>query len=317
MAATASHRAPQRAWMRRALQQIPAPGRDALRRGLEDERRFETAYHELCVAAILQRAQLSPRYELQLAGVTPDLFVDAEPPRRSAVVEIWTKSRRADSKAETRSWDVLRGLVHQIPRPIGIAVVANGGLPVRPPNSRASKQIARELRQWLLLASTRPGSQLDTNGYRFVALAEAPGLRAALGPPAAGGVVDSATLLEGIRVKALKYSPVARELQAQLIVIVAVERGAPGSLDQLRSGLCGRNTVEMSFSPFQAGPIGSWSARLAPDERAWEWPPELSGIGWLAAGVNTPGRLMLITNPNLTDPIAVPTAPDGYVTLMT
>src|SRR5713226_4619255 len=83
----APDRETQRGWMRASLEAIPEPGRARLKARLESAREFTTAYHELCVAAIMQDAGYSPEYEREVFGTTPDLLITSEPP---LMLEMWT-----------------------------------------------------------------------------------------------------------------------------------------------------------------------------------------------------------------------------------
>ena len=285
----APEREKQRVWMRSELHELPEPGRSRLKARLENERDFGTAYHELCVSAILRDAGYCAEFEPEVFGTTPDLLVRSEPP---LMIELWTRSRPDSVKKANRAWEVFAGLINKIPVPAALMIVGPSREAVSPPDSRKAKIVARSLREWLL-SGTAEGV-FTAGDYEFAIIGQMPGLYAGLAPPYGGGNVDSDMVIEAISEKTSKYRAAASELKAALVVVLASEPSAALSLDLLKSALAGKQTLSFSFSVGLPGQLASSKVRMRATETPEVFDPALSAIGWLNPGIPDPGSLVMI-----------------------
>ncbi len=296
--ATADDRDEQRVWINGATAALPEPGRSKMMRHLRDDRRFLGVYSELAVAAILQSAGMVPEYEPNLGGGTPDFYVPLVG-GRPLIVEAHTRFRADEVRREALRWEELRDRVAEIGAPFGVGLERSGDRS-RPPSSGAAKQIARQLRRWLLLSSTRVGDVTDAAGYRFRVVGEVVGVRAQFLAPLGGGWIDSNAVADVIREKLSKYKRVADELDAVLLIVLAAESLAPLDLAMIDSALAGRLMTSVSLDVFDPGGSTSHTVKLHAADTPAALDPALSGAGYLRADTSAPGVLTVTRYANAT-----------------
>lgn len=309
--ATAPDREEQRAWISAAVGLVPLPGRLKLITRLQTARGFLTAYHELAVAAVLQDAGLVPEYETTITGVTPDWFVPGHP---QLLVEVWTRQLPDPIRVATDRWRPLRDRVHTIPVPVGLHIISPAREVLSPPDAATGKRIVAQLQRWLLSALAPPtvGARQVIEGYEFRVAQPVPGLRAILHTPTGGGWVDSSLLLEEVRRKVSRYSRGARELGASLIVVVAAEAGSGMDANVLKAALAGLQSLSHSIDPLPVpGPVFQWKIKKWSTGVPETFDSALSAIGWLVAGIDSPGTLTLFPMANAEQ--AVPRLPSALV----
>ena len=298
IAATDRGREKQRAWMSTAVTLVPAPGRTKLITRLHAARGFLTAYHELAMAAILQDAGLVPEYETTVAEVTPDWFVPGRPP---LLAEVWTRQLPDPIRVAADRWRPLRDRVHTIPVPVGLHIISPARDILSPPDAATGKRIVAQLQTWLLSAMAPPpiGARRVIEGYEFRVAQPVPGLRAILHTPTGGGWIDSSLLLEEVRRKVSRYARGARELGASLIVVIAAEAGSGMDANVLKAALAGMQSLSHSIDSLPVpGPAFQWKIKKWSTGVPETFDPALSAIGWLVAGIDSPGTLTLFPMAN-------------------
>lgn len=281
--ATNPERSEHREWIEAQVAALDANARRRVIPRLRGDDHFISTFHELSVIAVLREAGLDPRYEPNLPGtdLTPDILVESSQGR--AVVEVWTRRVSDERRSEARGWRELRERIRPTPSSLGLRVEpVDGSVEIPPPAGSLAKELAEELRGWLLSTMTAVGSVLEHPPYRFIVVAAQLGLSTVLAPTRSGGWVTSDDVLNGVRDKVRRYATAARTNNMSVVVAVAAET-VPIDSALLRSALAGRKTTSVTFNVFDSGVIADSSFVPRRDDTRPAFNPALSAVAWLAA----------------------------------
>jgi hypothetical protein len=186
-----------------------------------------------------------------------------------------------------RAWHELVERIKQIPVPVVLALAGAPEGPLEAPDAGTAKQIAEDLRLFLL--SPLVGSSFTSCGYTFLVQADrrtgkamrAPGMRAILVPPSSrAGLVTAQRLAARIDRKVRKYREVAAGAGLPLIVAAGAHRFTGLGVEELDHLLEGEPTITIKFDfgdthihrPVEVQPL---------NPPRWVMPKELAGVLWV------------------------------------
>jgi hypothetical protein len=299
--ATSPERTALREWIERTVALIPEPGRSGLISRLRSDDNFVTAISEVAVAAALHEAGLYPESELSLDGLTPDLFVAGTEDRVPIIFEVWTRQHKDGEPGRRRSWQALVEQVAKIPVSVGLTI--GDTRKIGPPDRQQARQIARELRRWLLGADRPLGAAYEVLGYRFIVYGPIPGsLCAVLARPGEGGAFGSDVVLDVIRTKTGRYRDLAKKLRAAFVVVLGAQAGTPLDLETVRAALDGRQALTFLLPPALVGPAAEATVQLHREHRVPELDAALSAVAWVQA-VEGNQKLHILDSPAAAVPL--------------
>lgn len=287
--ATLATRARQRCWLGATLKAIPPLQRDRFRTRLEAPRSFLAAYNELAVAAILQGAGFEVVLEPEADGKTPDLLVTRD--AHSALVEVYTRFRTDQQLRDEQRWRELAARVTDIGVPVAIVVRATDGAAASAPDSTTCVELVERLRKELLSLTEPVGRTVVIGRYAFQVHNRISGVRAMLSTPPALGWHNADQVLDAVREKVSRYATIASSHGWMLVVIAAAEPQSSFTGDLLRVALTGAQSIVTTLDPFGPTRTGPHRFELRQTNEVVRFHPAVSGIGWLAAGLDEPGPL--------------------------
>lgn len=314
--ATSSGRAGLRQWIEQEVARIPEPGRTKLVSRLRADEHFVNTLNELAVASVLQGVGGDVLYEHDLDGVTPDWYLTGVAGRPPLVVEVWNKNHAQGSAARRRLWLGLQRLVRQIPAGAVLNVVATGRQ--GPPQHGTAKQIAGELRRWLLAENARVGSQREVKGYRFqIASVGAVGGPADMTLPGESGAFTTREARTAIASKVRRYEQVVAGRGDAFVVVVGHQVGTPISKGTMADLVAGRQAFEVAFDPLMVGEFFDLTLPMNVVDVPMSLSGAVSAVGWidivLADDVNDPPAISLNLWPNPARRIDTPLIPGSIL----
>ena len=280
--ATSPDRDAHRAWINSTVEKLPPTSRPAITDRLREDRHFITAVSELGVASVLLDAGLTPHYEAELEGLTPDWYVAPDGAAPGLIIEVWTQQPRQGESSRRRAWIALIDRIASIPIDVSL-VVEPSRSGFRPPDPATAKRLCRALRRWLLGGDRAVGERIEVEGYRLrVVGASGTGLRARLAMPGGGRAFDTSKALDQINDKARKYAAAATAAECCLAVVLAAEPSEPLDLGLLRSTLDGSNAASFALPTSPMDPLmADWTTTLRNEHLPPMFRPAISAIGWI------------------------------------
>ncbi len=291
--ATSPDRESQRAWLNAVLEVVPEAVRNRVLSRLQKEPNFLATYNELATAAILLKAGYPISYESEVAGRTPDLLLPAGDGRPTVLVEVSTRFRTDAQRRNEKRWVEFKRRVEKIPVPLWLYVRrVDLGMP-EPPDSGKAKRVTEALEEVLPAATPPFNKMFIVEDFAFGIASPAPGAHALFAPPIGGSAYDADLVLEVIGEKVSRYAAAAKQAGAVLVVVLAAEPLSPLTLDLLRTTLTGAQAVTMTIDVFDPTPIRTRSLPMRRENSPPGFDSAVSAVGWLAPGINDPGRLTL------------------------
>lgn len=245
---------------------------------LRSEEHFLQTVNELGVAALLRSCGFDPRYEVELAGLTPDWLIHDGAGER-ALIEVVT--RMNPQVAERRRWHRFAGRVETIELGWGVHV---GPPTVAAPDDRVAKHHASLIRSWLRDFEGQAGATQTWDGYTYrIAGPTQTGSAMLLHPSPEAGPVDHDVLVNAIRSKVDKYRELCEELQAALLVVVASDALNGHSADSFKRSLTSvRPSATITFGEGDVGLLADQTFSLEDREPpSMPFHPSLSDVAFL------------------------------------
>ena len=289
--ATSPGREPQRRWLNETLGALPSE-RDRYVTRLKADRNFLAAYNELAVAAVFLGCGYDVEPDPDLEGLTPDFLVQrgGDTP---TIVEVYTRHRSDPHIREEQRWKELKVRARAIPLSVGLVARIPDGSGLSAPDSKTCIAIVDELKRQLLSLANPPGNTLFAEGYLFHVFEGLSGMRATMSTPPASGWHDADQVLDAIGEKVSRYADIVGKADMRLVVVVAAELESSLTGDLVRTALTGAQSLTLNLDPFGPSSTGPHTVRLRERDEPIRFHEAVSGVGWLVAGTDESGPLIV------------------------
>lgn len=294
-----------------------------------------TAYHELVVGELLERAHCQVEYSPRLlskdeAALTPDWIITL-PSGGKAIVEVVTLEAPQDRVKPFQQYGRICDCIARLPHPylIGLSsrtdydemtlddLEANNDSSIDDEflRSNTPKKVARAIDQWL---KTEPpmGSRLRViGGYAKIIAQHSSKNGCICIPPVDVFTVDDLRPSKSIKGKFAKYADLAERDEIGYIIAIVTEAGSGHDAETLQMVLHGNPRASLQLHRDDKGQekvvIGEWyqgdDGLLRPDRTL----PELSGVLVIEAG-GLDMAVNYIPNPYAARPVELDALPNHY-----
>jgi hypothetical protein len=229
---------------------------------LQSENGIQQTYHELAVGSILRNLELKPEYEQNFNGLTPDWYVSAGDGSKF-IVEVLTEN----SSKTVEAWDArlseLHGRISELLCDFALSIDIPFDWNSICLDSRRSKFIANEVKNWLIKANPPIGAELQLDEFTFeVAFRDRKFVHVMLIGPCRPFWVNAQPLCENIEGKIHKYKTLAESYKIPFVVALVAEFRTGYGVEELESVLFGQKSNGLFVKkPLLSGAIWAWKSK--------------------------------------------------------
>ena len=293
------------------VRDLPQAAKDKVIPRLRSPNNLQQAYNELAVGHTLKQLGYELEYERQIAGITPDWYIDAKSDVPAFVVEVFTANPPEDRIAELKKWAYLYGRLKQIP--VGVVLRIRTHPASAAPDQRGSKAITSDLEQWLFSEKPGVGEHVSLNGITFEVVSKGANHEHVLCFGGSGSAntfwVDTNSLRENIRRKVKKYS-VLGEQGIPLVVGVVADFYTGLSREDFDDALLGNEAIEITYEEPTGTVVGQKLVRRD-DGVLTRIDPVLSAAVWVSREASV-WKAEAIFNPQAANPLPAKTFSPHY-----